>query len=209
LEPNARWEPGDAKEPEVLTRNVAELPVGYVSIAPPGPEPLAAVIERGGNLFWMIATKDGPVCDRWKFEQKSKRNDAGEMEFETRLVHPGVLAGVLGDFDEPGMWYPAVYRKADSGKPAELKLDTLRTKTHTALKCVCEYRYRIISIGDDELIALARPTPDDAVAIDPSEAERWFLSKKACETQSERAKTSIERDGRATTRVGFHATEIP
>jgi hypothetical protein len=205
VEPNPRWEPFDTATPTVLTRSVADVPAGYLPIGTPEPDPLLAAIERSANLFWIIATSDGLVCDRWKFERKPKRSDAGEMEFETRLVHPGPLE----HFDASGLWYPVVYRKAESGKPAELKLETLRSKTHPAVKCECEYRYKVLSGEGDELITLARPIPDDAVAFDPSEAERWFLSKKACEAHLDRAKASIERDGRMTTRVGFHAPEIP
>ena len=76
------------------------------------------------------------------------------------------------------------------------------------MKCDCEYRYRILSENGDELFAQARPIPVDTVAFDPSEAERWFFSKKACETRREQAARTIEHDGRMTTRLGFHATEL-
>jgi hypothetical protein len=204
VEPNPRWDPGDAPGSDVRTRGIAAIPEGYRPIEPPSPDPLALAIERGATLHWLIATDAGPLCETWRFERVRSKPDAGVAAiFAARLVHSGRLAR----FDESGFWYPAEYHPSAGGKPAELHLETVRS-ARTTMRCDCDYRYRIVAGRGDELYALGRPIPDDAVAFEPTEAERWFLSKKACETQREHAIRAIERDGRTTTRLGFHATEL-
>lgn len=209
VEPNPRWEPGDAPGTDVHTHAVGAISSQFTRVERLDPDELSLAIERGKNLFWMIATEKGPRCDGWRFERVRKKNQAGRTTYEARLVHPGPLER----FEESGMWYPAEYRTAKSGDPAELRLETLRTagptpEGHMAMKCDCDYRYRVLARDGDAILALARPIPDDAIAFDAAEAERWFLDQKACEAHREHAIRAIEEDGGMTTRVGFHATEL-
>jgi hypothetical protein len=205
VEPNPRWDQGDPAGSEVVRRVVPEIPPGYARVAPLERDRLAATIERGGSLYWLVATDKGLRCDTWRFEFVRKRREGEVTTLEARLRHPGPL----DHLEEMGsVHYPATYRMASGGKPALLHFDTLTTAAHLAMKCVCEYDYRILSIQGDEVLAVARPFPDDAVAFDPAEAERWFFTKQACDAHRERAVKAIELDGHQTTRVGFHAGEL-
>ncbi len=205
VDPNPRWDQGDPAESAVVQRVVHEIPAGYVRVAPPEPERLASTIERGASLYWLVATEKGPRCDTWRFEFVRKRSEGDVTTLEARLVHRGPVEHL----DEMGrVHYPVTYRVASGGRPAFLHFDTLTSGGHLAMKCVCEYDYRILSGQADEVLALARPFPDDAVAFDPGEAERWFFTKKACDAHRENAVKAIELDGHQTTRVGFHATEL-
>jgi hypothetical protein len=74
-----------------------------------------------------------------------------------------------------------------------------------AFKCECEYTYSLLRADVDELTRMGRPMPEHAVAYDPGDAERWFLSRKKCEAVRDDVARSIERDGTAATRVELHA----
>jgi hypothetical protein len=202
--PNPRWEPGDRPGTDVRKTRISKTPEGYLAVESQDPDKLASAIERGASLYWLVQTDKGPVCDTWRFASARRKRESERTTLEARLVHPGPLR----HFDASNAWYPATYLEASGDRLAELHLETLRVGAQVGMKCVCEYRYRILSENGDELFAQARPIPDDTVAFDPSEAERWFFTRTACETQREKAVRSIEHDGRTTTRVGFHATEL-
>ena len=200
----SRWEPGHPPGTDVRKSRISKIPEGYLAVQSQNPDKLASAIERGASLYWLVQTEKGPVCDTWRFASARRKREGERATIEARLVHPGPLR----HFDASNAWYPATYLEARGDRLAELDLDTLRVGGHLGMKCVCEYRYRILSENGDELFAQARPIPDDTVAFDPSEAERWFFSKRACEARRELAASTIERDGRMTTRLGFHATEL-
>jgi hypothetical protein len=202
--PNPRWEPGDPPGTDVRKSRIPRIPTGYAAVTPETSDKLAVAIEQGAFLYWLVQTEKGPVCDSWKFGSAQKRREGERTTLEARLVHPGPLR----HFDASNAWYPVKYLAVSMDRLAELRLDTLHVGAHPGMKCTCEYRYRILSGVGDELFVQARPIPDDTVAFDPNEAERWFLSKKACEVHRDHAARTIERDGRMTTRLGFHATEL-
>jgi len=180
------------------------IPAGYRRLELPAPDPLAAAIEHGGSVYWLRLTEKGPVCDQWRFALD--RRAAGQRDsprLDGRLVRQELYVDYDGKKKRAS--HPMHYQPASDGKPAELHLETLQFDGRQMFKCDCEYHYTLLHAEAGELELMGRPLPENVVAYDPRDAERWFLSPKQCETARVEVARTIEEDGTMAPRVGLHA----
>ena len=146
-----------------------------------------------------------PSCNEWRFEPVRRVTQrSGLVTLDARLRYHKSIDTWDGDRVVP--WYPVQYELSDGHRPGRLHLSHLEENHFD--RCWCEYDYALLGAEGPELAMMGRQVPDDVIAYDPAEAERWFLTRDACETARAQAVEAIRQDGSETTRVGFHVNGI-
>lgn len=189
--------------PDEPPRVVEEVPKQFAPVTHTEPDPLEHRIARGGPVYWLILTQSGPVCEEWQFHPTPS----------VRGSHPGPqpavarLARVRAIKDDKDDWlsneYPVTYEPA-----SKHRLPTLRWGERRFWTRQRDYNYELLAVSGDELRMTAqRGNGDDVVAYDPGDAERWFLSRSACDAARDEVAEALERDPGIATQVGFHVRE--
>jgi len=173
---------------------VGRLPAHLEPIEKPLISPLPDLIKREQVISWLIDDGQGPTCDTWRFSVHGSG--------QPRLVRQK-------DFEGQRVWFPIRYADHGNGQLPVLSLDTIAMSDGTTLKCACTTNYTVVSANETELRMLARPSPGELVAFDPSEIERWFLSEQACETARGEVANLLSSNASLASRLGFHAVTAP
>ncbi|HVJ21024.1 MAG TPA: hypothetical protein VM686_36690 [Polyangiaceae bacterium] len=177
---------------------VDRAPAGYEPLAPPADDVVRGLMTPGRSFYWLIDSEKGVRCDEWKLTRFAQR--AGRLT-RTERVEDADSRSVAS--------YPLEYTPAAEGKPAALHFKTLELDGKVALKCDCELHYQIVRADSKELLVLGRELPEQAVAYDPTQAERWFLSRDACQAASQEVSAKLASDGTLATHLGLHAINVP
>ena len=185
---------------------IEKAPQGYRQVTLPDPDPLAVAIEQGASIWWLVeeqsfAGRVGVWCERWTFDRSARGGDA----LEGRLVGPRPLREPLAERDVVP-YYPFSYRRSSGTAPARLHLEHI---VPNLWRCLCDFDYALLGAIGDELHVMGRPITEPPVAYDPGEAERWFLTRSACEAVRDEAVAELERDPAQATRIGFRAGPQP
>jgi hypothetical protein len=186
-------EPGDP--PRVVDR----IPEGLALPALPEQDPLKELIDHSGLVFWLILTEFGPTCEAWQFHPVSAASAStkGTRPVEARLTRLRPIKIREGDFRRNA--YPATYEPAGEHRLPMLALGEERRSRG--------YTYTLLAVLGDELRMTAQFIWNELVAYDPGDAERWFLSRSACEAARGEVAEALERDGMDATQLGFHIRE--
>lgn len=179
---------------------VEHIPESYQRLAELTAESFDGLFQPGKSLYWMAPGEQGPTCETWDVSPLRPAVTREGERFDLRLTRR-TLFGPPWEH----LWHPLRFTPASAKGPAELALGRLRWGGH--LLCDCMYSYRLLQRKGDEIHAMARPLPKKAVAYDPSDAERWFVSKAACAKAAEHAGAILSADGTQATRLGFHAAD--
>jgi len=184
--------PNKPAEPRVVER----IPEGYRTFELPKGDPLGNAIEQGASAYWLTDDGSGPKCDQWSFRLDDPRHRAKGRK--GRLVRHE-------KWDRETAWFPMSYLPSEEKRLAVLHLGTIMLSGGGTMKCPCESDYAILRADEGELEVISQPPPDDIIAYDPSQTERWFLSAEKCQVARTQAAEALERDGSVATRLGFHA----
>jgi hypothetical protein len=184
--------PNKPAEPRVVER----IPDSYKTFEPPAGDPLGQAIEHGESLYWLIDDGSGPKCDKWTFRLDVPRGHVAGRE--GRLVRNE-------KWDREIAWFPMSYLPSKEKRLAVLHLGTIMLSGGGTMKCTCESDYALLRAEDGELEVIAQPPPDNLIAYDPSQIERWFLTAEKCEVARTQAAEALGSDGSMATRLGFHA----
>jgi hypothetical protein len=210
----------------VSQEETSEIPDAFIQTRPPVPDPLVTAIEHDASIYWLLDGAEWnlahfdsdaprnkipagdypqPTCNEWRFEHGRRLTKPdGLVTVEARLRYHKSIEIAPGVRVVP--WHPIQYALSDGRRPGRLHVSPLEENHFD--KCACDYDYALLASEGAELTMMGRSVPDDIVAYDPGEAERWFLSRDACEAARVRAIQAIEQDGSATTRVGFHVNGL-
>lgn len=177
---------------------IADIPAGFERVRLPSPDPLAEAIRQGRSVWWLVERETAKdrvrvSCEPWKFDMSRGAEGSGSGPIEGRLLAPRPWRGEIPR-------YPFTYRPSEGKNPARLHLGQL---VHSPYGTLREYDYKLLHSVGDELHMMGRPIPNGIVAYDPGEAERWFLSRSACEAARTVAIATLERDPSQSTRIGF------
>ncbi len=173
---------------------VGRLPAHLEPIAKPLISPVPGLIRKGQAVSWLIDDGQSLRCDTWRFSG----HDLGQP----RLVRQNT-------FEDRRVWFPIRYTEHGNGRLPVLSLETITMSDGTTLKCECTTHYTVVSANGVELRMLARSSPGELVAFDPSETERWFLSEQACETARGEVLDVLSSNASLASRLGFHAVIAP
>ncbi|HET9953213.1 MAG TPA: hypothetical protein VFQ61_01850 [Polyangiaceae bacterium] len=193
-------------------QGVAQIPAGYEVLTRPqtNVEPLSSRVRAGrGELYWIVATEGKLFCSGWRFKKfTGPRENRDDVPLPKDLVAP-VLTGKLESqeaMDGKGLSYPIEYVPPTPHQAAQLWFGSLRWGGNRYLNCSsCESNYTVLKTLKDELWVSNRVLPDDVLAFDPNEKERWFFSRVACEAALAGARAELQRSPTSGTRLGIHA----
>ncbi|HET9954419.1 MAG TPA: hypothetical protein VFQ61_07940 [Polyangiaceae bacterium] len=197
--------------PELEPQIVSTIPAGYEPIALPdaGSELLLDRVRRGhGELYWIVGRLGKLFCSGWRFSPfRGPREARVEVEVP-RDAADAVTTGQLvlqTSMDGKRLSYPVEYVPSTQHQPAQLWLGSPRLGGHPYFKCSCENNYVVLKAFESEVWVSNKELPDDAVAFDPDDKERWFFSRRACEVALGEVQQQLQRDPNSATRLGIHA----
>jgi hypothetical protein len=188
------------------TDEIMTVPEGFANVRLEAADPLAARVEHGGSVYWLVETSGGIACEQWAFEPvRTPPRDMRPWLFteganwrKARLVHRDAATREVRR-----AWYPVQYEPRTERSPAVIHLSPLRYD----VRCDCPYSYHVLGGDAEEAHVMGRQVPMDVVAYDPGDAERWFFSQARCEDAARETAVAIRRDGAAATHIGLHAVE--
>jgi len=179
------------------------------------------------------ATRDKPelLCSEWRFEVIRRWTEPGQAAHmvDGRLLIRPTTEIRLSRVDVHAHYRDFRYELSRGREPARLGLGafgwnyegrelwscteqdpTLPKRRVGSLccpglflggKCVI---YSLLRVEGGELHMLGRPFPEPIVAYDPGDAERWFLTRPACELALQAVREQIDRDWTTFPRLGLH-----
>jgi len=192
------------RDPDMHSVTIDEVPPRFLAVDPGASARLATAIEQRHSIHWLVVLgKLGLVCNEWRFDAVDTGSREGKSRRETRLVRATALKSRRFGWTRP--WYPVLYsppREApEEAGPGSLGLGPFNPFPRGARSPSGTLRV----VGDELFMGMR--LPDDVVAFDPSDAERWFFSSSRCETARQQAAETLQRDGADATRLGIHHDE--
>ncbi len=175
---------------------VEALPRSFTTVAPPQKDPLLRAIAKNASVFWLeYAPPDLVSCAEARFERFQRRT-------RNQLIGAvGVLREQQGAHRAYDMSYFYRERAIGPGKPM---LRAVRLEPHGQEAWGNDAEYLLLAMQGEALLMMGLPMRGGAVAFDPDEAERWFVSREACLAAGERARGQLERHSPSLTSLGFH-----
>lgn len=187
---------------------VSEAPQGFVPVPSSPEDPLAAALRGYAPVFWLIETATGPQCVQWKPATALVRGHDGTTSYEGRLERresagddvvithyalsyaPFTTAGATGHLTLLG---PHRERRS-------LRDQRLRSEMGFA----CGETYLTMAATGDVVTVLPGQILHRVLAFHPEDAERWYLTERACQAALAQAQAAPDAGALAPLGLGFH-----
>lgn len=163
-------------------------PAGLVAAGPYTGPTLGELVRTGARIYWLSPDeKRGElVCEPWKLE---KKGDEVHLVSRTKLEDGDTLITHFGFESSPGGLESAGITLL--GPHNEVVAPPGRTPQSGGISFACGSTYTVVGARDGVMSVLPRYLPITAgrvLAYVPTEAERWYTTRAACEKDAATAR---------------------
>lgn len=204
LTPRVGW-------PKRQPRPVDAIPAAFTPVQAPLPDPLAPLLRRKGKLYWMMQYPEHVACEEWSVREPAEATPlsyhygaaeerlAREPSYRWRDQLRGELVRTDPIFPGEPPYYPFTYWSPTLRDVARVQLEPVR---NGCSRCWQQAFYGLVD-SEGETLYLQAFAPRNPVAYDRPEAERWFLTRRACDAALEDAQRRLALDGSLQNQLGF------
>jgi len=177
--------------PDGREEEVAKIPSGFLPVALPDPARLAMAITRNESVFWLRYDHPQVSCVEARFESGRRH---------IRALKLGA-SGYLQELGDSRTRYRAIYRLTAPPHPPRLTLDPAPDAEWTH-----QGEYFVLADDGAALLLTGQRMSEAAIAFDPTDVERWYFSRAACESARDAIVKQMKEDPGVAFTAGFHVS---